>query len=413
MTQESSTPNNRPESLALGREIILGVGGGIAAYKACDLLRRLKESGYLVTVIPTQNSLNFVGSATWEALSGRRVETNLWNNVHQVPHIQLAKKASMIVIAPTTADLLARLSSGRADDLLTNVVLASKAPLLLVPAMHPEMWLNPATIANVQTLRGRGITVLEPDVGALTGSDVGQGRFPESHRILDTVAEIFGRKADLRGQRILITAGGTREAIDPVRFIGNRSSGKQGFALALAAVRRGALVDLVAANSELADIEGVRMHRVESTSEMFTKVKELAIVADAVIMSAAVADARPIHRSEEKISKEKFQILELETNPDILKHLSESRSTKQILVGFAAETAGDIQDKGSLKLNAKGIDLLYVNDVSQGRIFGDDDSTGWIVDATEQPYFFQAGSKIVLADLLLDRIVSKLGYPND
>ena len=413
MTQESSTPDNRPANVGLGRELILGVGGGIAAYKACDLLRRLKESGYLVTVIPTQNSLNFVGAATWEALSGRPVETNLWNNVHKVPHIQLAKIASMIVIAPTTADLLARLAGGRADDLLTKVVLASKAPLLLVPAMHPEMWLNAATVANVQTLRSRGVTVLEPDVGALTGSDIGQGRFPESQRIVAAVAENFARKADLHGHRILITAGGTREAIDPVRYIGNRSSGKQGFALALAAVRRGALVDLVAANSELADIEGVRMHRVESTADMFAKVSELADKADAIIMSAAVADARPVNRSQTKISKEQFHSLELETNPDILKHLSESRNANQILVGFAAETAGDLREKGSQKLKAKGVDLLYVNDVSQGQIFGEDDSTGWIVDSTEQDFFFQAGSKLALADLLLDRIVSKLGYPND
>jgi phosphopantothenoylcysteine decarboxylase/phosphopantothenate--cysteine ligase len=240
-----------------GRKLLLGVSGGISAYKSCELLRRLQDEGFIVDVVPTSASLNFVGKATWEALSGRKVLTDLWSDVEKVPHILMAKENDLIVIAPTTADLLAKLASGRADDLLTNIVLASTAPKILVPAMHTEMWLNPATVANVKTLQDRGFVVVAPDEGRMTGSDVGVGRYPEVSKIIEIINLTTHITADLAGKKILITAGGTREPIDPIRFIGNRSSGRQGFALAAAAASRGAQVHLVAANTDLPVIEGV------------------------------------------------------------------------------------------------------------------------------------------------------------
>ncbi len=236
-----------------GREIVLGVGGSISAYKSCDLLRRLQEQGFLITVVPTRASLNFVGVATWEALSHRAVADDLWNNVQEVPHVALGKKADAVVIAPATADLIARIAQGRADDLLTNIVLTATCPIIIVPAMHTEMWLNEATKLNVKTLRSRGFIVIDPEVGKLTGEDVGAGRYPKSKVIVQATQDALKSKADYLGKKVLISAGGTREAIDPVRYIGNRSSGKQGYALAYAAAKRGAEVTLVAANADLAD----------------------------------------------------------------------------------------------------------------------------------------------------------------
>jgi phosphopantothenoylcysteine decarboxylase/phosphopantothenate--cysteine ligase len=251
-----------------GRKLLLGVSGGISAYKSCELLRRLQDEGFIVDVVPTSASLNFVGKATWEALSGRKVLTDLWSDVEKVPHILMAKENDLIVIAPTTADLLAKLASGRADDLLTNIVLASTAPKILVPAMHTEMWLNPATVANVKTLQDRGFVVVAPDEGRMTGSDVGVGRYPEVSKIIEIINLTTHITADLAGKKILITAGGTREPIDPIRFIGNRSSGRQGFALAAAAASRGAQVHLVAANTDLPVIEGVTITSVETAEQM-------------------------------------------------------------------------------------------------------------------------------------------------
>ena len=257
-----------------GREVILGVGGGIAAYKSCELLRRLQDHGYVITVVPTPASLNFVGAATWEALSGRPVTTQVWESVHTVPHIALAERADFFLIAPATADLIARLAMGRADDLLTNLVLASDVPKMIVPAMHPSMWLDPATVANVSTLRSRGFTVMDPEVGRLTGDDVGPGRFPETQAIISNFDHMTGHKQDLLGKKVLITAGGTREAIDPVRFIGNRSSGKQGVALAKAARDRGAQVQLIAANCDVANLKGIEIVEVETTSQMQTALQK-------------------------------------------------------------------------------------------------------------------------------------------
>ena len=251
-----------------GREIILGVGGSISAYKSCDLLRRLQDQGFLITVVPTRASLNFVGVATWEALSHRAVAEDLWNNVQEVPHVALGKKADAVVIAPATADLLARIAQGRADDLLTNIVLTATCPIIVVPAMHTEMWLNDATQKNVKTLRSRGFVVVEPEVGKLTGGDVGAGRYPKTKVIVQATQEALKGKADYLGVKVLVSAGGTREAIDPVRYIGNRSSGKQGYALAYAAAKRGAEVTLVYANAELEDIEGVKIIHVETANQM-------------------------------------------------------------------------------------------------------------------------------------------------
>lgn len=402
------------KALPRGREVILGIGGGVAAYKSAELLRRLQDHGFLVTVIPTAASLNFVGVATWEALSGRPVQSSLWNNVHKVPHIHSAEIADAIVIAPATADLIARIASGRADDFLTNVVLASPAPLLLIPAMHPQMWLNAATVANVETLRNRGVVVLEPDTGRMTGKDSGVGRFPEVIRIISSLEEILDSRADLLGKRLLITAGGTREPIDPVRYIGNHSSGKQGYALAFAAAKRGAAVTLIAANVQLPDIEGVETIHVETALEMFAAVSEHFATTDALIMSAAVADYRPIIASESKISKVDLGPIETALNPDILHEMSKKRAPNQILVGFAAETSKDeLVERGTRKLMAKGIDLLFVNDVSGGAIFGTDHTAGWILAQGEPAILVSNASKDSLANQLLDSLVLKLGYAND
>jgi len=390
-----------------GREILLGVGGGIAAYKSCDLLRRLQDRGYLVTVVPTPSSLNFVGSATWEALSGRKVHTQVWENIPEVPHVALADKAQMIVIAPATADLIARIAQGRADDLLTNIVLASDAPKLIVPAMHPNMWLNAATVANVASLRSRGFIVLEPEVGRLTGKDSGVGRFPETAVIIEEVEKISGWNADLLGKEILITAGGTREPIDAVRYIGNRSSGKQGYALAEAAVSRGANVKLIAANCNLPDIDGVEIFPVATALEMGALLQDFFPTSDALIMSAAVADVRPSEVSDGKIKKEKIDHLDLIANPDLLAQAGKARRADQVLVGFAAETS-NLEEYAAAKLERKGLDLLYVNDVSGGAIFGSTHTQGMILDKSGVVATVPESTKETLAHKLLDLVATRL-----
>ena len=320
------------------REIVLGVGGGIAAYKACDVLRRLQDLDFSVTVVPTPSSLNFVGSATWEALSGKAVTTQVWENVEEVKHVSLADTAEAIIIAPVTADLLARLAQGRADDLLTNVISASKAPKFLVPAMHPQMWLNETTQENVRVLRSRGFAVMQPDTGRLTGDDSGVGRFPETSEIIANFLEHIGSVQDLKGKKFLISAGGTREAIDPVRYIGNRSSGKQGAAIAAEARNRGASVTLVLANSNLTDIAGIECIRVETAQQMHSALKERMSDCDVLVMTAAVDDAKPAHLATDKIKKSEFNSIELVSNADILADLSSQAKDSQVIVGFAAET---------------------------------------------------------------------------
>jgi phosphopantothenoylcysteine decarboxylase / phosphopantothenate---cysteine ligase len=391
----------------LGPEIVLGVGGGIAAYKSCELLRRLQDRGYQVTVVPTPSSLNFVGKATWEALSGRPVNVQVWENVHTVPHISLAEQSEYFVIAPATADLIARLAAGRADDLLTNLVLASNSPKMLVPAMHPSMWLDPATVANVQTLRDRGFKVMEPDVGRLTGSDEGQGRFPETASIVKEFDGLTGNISDLVGIRVLVTAGGTRESIDPVRFIGNRSSGKQGIAIALAAKKRGALVHLIAANIDEKDVKGIQTTHVVSTQEMHEVLTEQFPQCDILIMSAAVADARPKLVSFEKIKKSLLGTIELTPNTDLIAEMSKSK-TNQLMIGFAAETKDHLQESRR-KMESKGLDLIYVNDVSGGAIFGKDETMGTILTRNGADIAVKEVSKDALGNLLLDQAIRQLG----
>jgi phosphopantothenoylcysteine decarboxylase/phosphopantothenate--cysteine ligase len=391
----------------LGPEIILGVGGGIAAYKSCDLLRRLQDRGYQVTVVPTPASLNFVGKATWEALSGKPVSSQVWENVHTVPHISLADNSEYFVIAPATADLIARLAAGRADDLLTNLVLASNSPKMLVAAMHPSMWLDPATIANVRTLRDRGFKVMEPVIGRLTGSDEGQGRFPETASIIKEFDEMTGNVSDLFGKRVLVTAGGTRESIDPVRFIGNKSSGKQGIAIARAATKRGARVHLIAANIDEKDVRGIETTHVVSTGEMHEALTQEFPKCDILIMSAAVADARPKSASFEKIKKSLLGTIELTPNTDLIADMNKNK-THQLMIGFAAETKDHLQE-ARRKMQSKGLDIIYVNDVSGGAIFGKDKTMGTILTRNGADIAVKETSKDALGNLLLDQAIRQLG----
>jgi len=393
------------------REIILGVGGGIAAYKSCELLRRLQDLDFAITVVPTPSSLNFVGSATWEALSGRSVTTEVWENVEQVKHVSLADLAEAIIIAPVTADLLARLAQGRAEDLLTNVVSASKAPKFLVPAMHPNMWLNESTQENVKILRARGFEIMNPDDGRLTGEDSGVGRFPETSNIISTFLTHIGSHQDLKGKKLLISAGGTREAIDPVRFIGNRSSGKQGVAIAVEARNRGAEVSLVLANSNISDVSGIETIRVETAQQMHKVLREKMQGCDVLVMSAAVSDAKPSTPSSEKIKKKEFNSIDLVANEDILADLSSSANDSQLIVGFAAETS-NIEESGREKLKAKDLDFIYVNDVSGGAIFASDLSAGFLISADGKSTHIEQTSKAKVAKIILDNVVSRLSYAN-
>ena len=396
----------------LGRELILGVGGGISAYKSADLLRRLQDVGFGVSVIPTRASLNFVGSATWEALSGRPVNQNLWENVHEVPHVKRAREANLILIAPATADLIAKISGGIADDLLTNVVSAASCPIVLVPAMHPEMWLSAANQENVAILRSRGVLVIEPDEGRMTGDDFGVGRYPEVSRIISEVSSFAEIKSDLLGKKVLITAGGTREAIDPVRYIGNHSSGKQGYAVAVAARNRGAQVVLISANSSLQDPPGVEVIKVSSASQMQEALTKEFNDSQILVMAAAVADARPLSLSQEKIKKGNFANIELQLNPDLLKELGVIRGKNQVLVAFAAETEaiGDATiEAAKTKMLSKGADLIFLNDVSNGAIFGEDKTSGILIDNNGKSIECKLQGKDTLADLLLDSALDKLG----
>lgn len=397
----------------MSREIVLGVGGGIAAYKSAELLRLLKEAGHQVTVVPTSASLNFVAKTTWEALSGRPVATTLWEKVDQVPHVSIGQNADLIVVAPATADLLARAAHGLADDLLTNTLLMATCPIIFAPAMHTEMWLNSATVANVKTLRDRGVIVLEPASGRLTGSDSGPGRLPEPHEI---AAQVFaaldhGTKKDLAGKRILVTAGGTREALDPVRFIGNRSSGLQGYAIARAAALRGAEVVLIAANTSLSDPAGVKVVHVESAQQMSQSVDQFSFTSDVIVMAAAVSDFRPETAQGSKIKKsDNDPVITLKKNPDILKGLVAAKVANQVIVGFAAETGDDrssAREYAQTKLKEKGCDLLVFNDVSGDRVFGLSETVASILSA-DGGSLDVAGSKDTLAHALLDQVSQRL-----
>ena len=398
--------------MAKVREVILGVGGGIAAYKSCDLLRRLQDRGYQITVVPTPSSLNFVGAATWEALSHRAVTTQVWERVDEVRHISLAKQADALIIAPATADLIARIAAGRADDLLTNLVLAIEAPVLLVPAMHPQMWLDKATQENVETLRTRGFTIMEPAIGRLTGDDFGQGRFPETESIINEFENLVDVTKDFLGKRVLVTAGGTREAIDPVRFIGNRSSGRQGAAVAKAARDRGAQVKLIFANPQLsaeefAGLAGIEILKVETATQMYNALEIEFPKTDLLVMSAAVADARPSQYSEGKIKKGELRDIVLIENPDLLKSIAQLRQ-KQVVIAFAAETNSDLV-AAEAKRESKGANILYLNNVSNGAIFGALDTEGFIIMSNGAQIPVPLTSKDTLAELLLDQALNQLG----
>jgi len=396
------------------REIVLGVSGGIAAYKAASLLRLFTESGDRVTVVPTASALKFVGAATWEALSGRRVSTDVFDHVDEVQHVRVGQQADLIVVAPATANTLAKAAHGLADDLLSTTLLASRAPIVFAPAMHTEMWENPATQANVRTLRERGCVVLDPAVGRLTGVDSGPGRLPEPEEIFAACRDVLSvsRDADLSGQHVVVSAGGTREYLDPVRFIGNRSSGLQGYALAKAAASRGATVTLVAANVTLPDPAGVSVVRVVTTAEMREAVLTAAHDADAVVMAAAPADFRPVAQADAKIKKTHDGTaphIELVENPDILAELVRTRTSKHpIIVGFAAETGdanGSVMEHARAKLERKGCDLLVVNDVSEGRVFNAPDSEAVIIGADGFSHAVPHGPKGDIAHAVWDAVV--------
>ncbi|NKY98698.1 bifunctional phosphopantothenoylcysteine decarboxylase/phosphopantothenate--cysteine ligase CoaBC [Nocardiopsis alborubida] len=397
--------------------MVLGVGGGIAAYKACELLRRLTESGHRVRVVPTAEALRFVGEPTWAALSGQPVATGVWDGVHEVPHVRIGQEADLVFVAPATANILARAAAGLADDLLTNTLLTARCPVVFAPAMHTEMWEHPATQANVATLRSRGAVVLDPAVGRLTGADTGRGRLPEPSELFEAARLVLRRGAaapDLAGRRVVVSAGGTREAVDPVRFLGNHSSGKQGYALARTAAARGADVTLVAANVSLPDPAGVRVVRAGSAVELAEAMEAERVGADAVVMSAAVADFRPVASAASKIKKRPGAApapIELAENPDILAGLVASRDAEglaQTVVGFAAET-DDVIANGRAKLARKGCDLLVVNQVGGGRAFGTEDNQAVILGSDGTAVDVPTGPKEDLADRIWDLVLPRLG----
>ena len=402
----------KPIEFPRGRELVLGVSAGIAAYKSCELLRRLQDAGFLVTVIPTASSLNFVGKSTWEALSGRPVNTTVWENASDVSHVSIADRADIVVVAPATADLIARIAHGRADDLLATTILATSAPILIVPAMHPNMWLNPATQKNVETLRSRGISVMDPDVGRLTGKDSGIGRFPETSAILSQVQRIAQIENSLSNRRVLVTAGGTLEAIDPVRFIGNRSSGRQGLAIAFEALRSGAEVTIVAGSTDFFELPGAKVINVESAEEMYLAVMDELPNHDALVMAAAVADAKPIDFNSEKIKKDDLGTIALAKNVDILKEASSIKRQNQVIVGFAAETSDDFLELAKEKLQRKGADLLYVNNVSGGAVFGQDQTSGYLLSADKEPVAFVECDKFVVAKRIINEVALRLESKN-
>ncbi|MFE6226145.1 MULTISPECIES: bifunctional phosphopantothenoylcysteine decarboxylase/phosphopantothenate--cysteine ligase CoaBC [unclassified Streptomyces] len=400
-------------------KVVLGVSGGIAAYKACELLRRFTESGHDVRVVPTESALHFVGAATWSALSGNPVSTEVWDTVHEVPHVRIGQAADLVVVAPATADMLAKAAHGLADDLLTNTLLTARCPVVFAPAMHTEMWEHPATQENVATLRRRGAVVIEPAVGRLTGVDTGKGRLPDPGEIFEVCRRVLHRHRqaggatapDLAGRHVVVSAGGTREPLDPVRFLGNRSSGKQGYALAKAAAARGARVTLVAANTGLPDPAGVDVVPVGTALQLREAVLKAAADADAVVMAAAVADFRPAAYATGKIKKTDdggAPTIELVRNPDILAELSADRALPgQVVVGFAAET-DDVLANGRAKLARKGCDLLVVNEVGERKTFGSEENEAVVLaaDGTETPVPY--GPKEALAETVWDLVVPRL-----
>ncbi|MFJ3957828.1 bifunctional phosphopantothenoylcysteine decarboxylase/phosphopantothenate--cysteine ligase CoaBC [Arthrobacter sp. NPDC090010] len=405
--------------------IVLGVGGGIAAFKVASLLRLFTEAGHQVTVVPTEAALNFVGQATWEALSGRPVSTSVFDHVDQVNHVRLGQEADLVVVAPATANILARAAHGLADDLLGNTLLVATCPVLFAPAMHTEMWRHAATQANVATLRSHGAHVLDPDVGRLTGKDSGPGRLPEPQAIFaaalalveDPARAVHHAERPLAGRHVLVSAGGTQEPLDPVRFLGNRSSGKQGIALAAAARDAGAQVTLVAAHIEVPVPAGVELVRVGTAEELRQAMIEHSPAADAVLMAAAVADFRPAERSGTKIKKRAEgtdPVIELVRNPDILAELVRLRhadARQQLILGFAAETgddSGSVLEYARQKLEKKGCDLLVVNHVGEDKVFGQDVNSVEILSRSDREMQHVEGSKNAVARAVVERVAAEL-----
>jgi phosphopantothenoylcysteine decarboxylase/phosphopantothenate--cysteine ligase len=408
------------------KRIIVGVAGGIAAYKAATIVRQLTEAGHSVRVVPTESALRFVGAATFEALSGNPVHTGVWDDVHEVPHVRYGQEADLVVVAPATADLLARAVAGRADDLLTATLLTARCPVLFAPAMHTEMWLHPATVENVATLRRRGAVVLEPASGRLTGADSGAGRLPEPEEIT-TLAQLLLVRGDalpydMAGVKVLVSAGGTREAIDPVRFIGNRSSGKQGYAMARVMAQRGADVTLIAGHTAgLIDPAGVEAVHISSAAQLKDAVSKHAPDAHVLVMAAAVADFRPTHLETNKIKKSAdpnaaAPVIELTRTDDVLAGAVRARTDGQLpnmraIVGFAAETGdanGDVLFHARAKLRRKGCDLLVVNAVGDNRAFEVDNNDGWLLAADGTESALEHGSKTLMASRIVDSIVAVL-----
>ncbi|MYY85322.1 MULTISPECIES: bifunctional phosphopantothenoylcysteine decarboxylase/phosphopantothenate--cysteine ligase CoaBC [unclassified Streptomyces] len=404
------------ETVAVAQKpkVVLGVSGGIAAYKACELLRRLTESGHDVRVVPTASALHFVGAATWSALSGNPVSTEVWSGVHEVPHVRIGQHADLVIVAPATADMLAKAAHGLADDLLTNTLLTARCPVVFAPAMHTEMWEHPATQENVATLRRRGALVVEPAVGRLTGVDTGKGRFPDPVELFEVVRRVLARgdlAQDLAGRHVVVSAGGTREPLDPVRFLGNRSSGKQGYALARSAAARGARVTLVAANAALPDPAGVDVVPVGTAVQLREAVIKAAADADAVVMAAAVADFRPETYATGKIKKKDGQEpapIALVRNPDVLAEIAGERPRPgQVIVGFAAET-DDVLANGRAKLARKGCDLLVVNEVGERKTFGSEENEAVVLGADGSETPVPHGPKEALADTVWDLVAQRL-----
>ncbi len=383
-------------------KVLLGITGGVAAYKAAELIRALTEAGHEVRVVPTENALRFIGKTTLEALSHNVVDADLYTDVESVKHIELGQWADVVLVAPATASFLARTAAGIADDLLGNVVLATTAKLVFAPAMHTEMWLNEATKNNVQVLEARGIKVIEPASGRLTGADSGIGRLPDTETIVAATLD-----GSLRGKNIVVTAGGTREPIDPVRFLGNSSSGRQGIAVALAARNAGANVTLIAANIEALP-SGIDVVRVQTALELKAATEAAVRTADALVMTAAVADFRPKYASEKKLKRSELGdelSIELVANPDILAGISKPGLMK---VGFAAETSADLAPLALSKLADKGCQILVANDVTDGQVFGSNENSVLIVTDSGSRVE-AAGTKHDVADALIDIIASRLG----
>jgi phosphopantothenoylcysteine decarboxylase/phosphopantothenate--cysteine ligase len=392
-------------------EVVLGVSGGIAAYKACELLRLLTESGHQVRVIPTEAALRFVGAPTWEALSHQPVATSVFSEVPEVAHVRLGQTADLVIVVPATADLMARAAHGQADDLLTSTLLTARCPVMMAPAMHTEMWEHPATVDNVATLRRRGVLVVEPAVGRLTGVDTGKGRLPDPTELFELAKQVLGgAPRDMVGRRVVVTAGGTREPLDPVRFLGNRSSGKQGYAFARTALARGAQVTLISANVSLPVPAGADLVPVETTEELRQATIGASMAADVIVMAAAPADFRPRTVADHKIKKRKdgsAPTIELATTPDIAAELGASKGPGQILVAFAAETQNALENARE-KLLKKNADLMVVNDVGTGQVFGSDGNQATIMGADGSETTLPRQSKEALANAVWDWVVPLL-----